>query len=513
MKTKFFVIAAIIALVAFVVTVDYDDVCAQQEAPTAEDVEEAKYPIPVEFSNFWDREAEEGIPGWGLNGFDPLQVIYTEPKDAVGGPFPVNTFDFGDEGEVDALANGGDAFFHDLIVNNAVLLVSFEFEGVSVTIHDAAASVVKDTNECEEWVYAASCNLSGQYSIRADSNVWLRGIFGEPYGSATYTSTIACRAVYVQYHSSDYNDGITDIFVDDMVNPLVRIDTYNRGHWYVEIRGLSYTTHTVKVGPSHNSDWTNVIPSPHGQACDPEGDHPDCDNDFWYFCFGPSETGTGTSVYMEDIGANTSPKWSQVDLVNDTKTVDELDGLEVWGPYGSDDADYYSLIGDPVDPGLGAKVSVFYWSPPAGPSIFYVPHSDIVNAVRSLGFTGDSLFVDLDALMVWDGDYDQVWNDPDMIIFSIRESGNWDGGEIVVLPFGGPASFLNHGGHLWNTAFGVGAAFDVPTEEVDAIEAYPQQPRPQTPALTAWGLVVLVALLIVSTVFVLLKRRKAVIRA
>jgi len=85
----------------------------------------------------------------------------------------------------------------------------------------------------------------------------------------------------------------------------------------------------------------------------------------------------------------------------------------------------------------------------------------------------------------------------------------------VVLPFAGPPSFLLHGGNLWDTAFDVALAFSLnpPTQEVDAIEAYPQQPRPQTPALTEWGLIILVALLIASTIFVMLRRRKAAVPA
>jgi hypothetical protein len=359
MKSKFFVILAIIALVGFMVTLDYG--WAEQEAPTAEEVEEAKAPIPVEFSNFLDREAQEGLPpygpaDWGLGNPNPEQMIYTEPPDAVGAPFPSNTFDFGGPTEVDAAANGLDAFFHDLIANNAVLLVSFE---------------------------------------------------GDP--------------------------GFT------------------------------------------------AAPPPF------------------------------MAVYAEDIGGTHFPKWSQPDLVNDpvpANEMDDLDALEVWGPYGTDDADYYSQLGD-----AGAASSVFTMA--AGP---YVPVGDIVAAVVALGYTGPTELVDLDALMVWDGNFNQVWDDPDTIIFSIRASAPWDGGEIVVLPFlGKPASafFLFHGGHLWDTAFDVATAFslDPPTEEVDAIEAYPQQPRPQTPALTEWGMIILVALLIASTIFVMLRRRKAAVPA
>ena len=364
MKSKFFVIVTIIALVGFVVTLDYGNVWAQQEAPTAEQVWEAKYPINLEFSNLIDKEAEEGVPGWGISVPNPLQVIYTHPKDAVGGPFPRNTFDFGEEGEVDALANGLDAFFHDLIdsANNAVLLVSFEYD--------------------PQW--------------------------GGPIG--------------------------------------------------------------------------------------PGDDPPD----------GP------IPVYAECNGGTHFPKWDDYHCVNDPNTVDDLDGMEVWGPYynedvmpNPDDAEYFSVVGDP-------GFSVFYMTTGAG----YVPQPDIQAAVVDLGYTGGT--VDLDALMVWDHDFDQTWNTGDIIIFSIRgTTGTWDGGEIVVLPFGGPPYYLNHGGHDWDTAFDVATAFqlDPDTEEVDAIEAYPQQPRPQTPALTEWGLIILVALLIASTIFVMLRRRKAAVPA
>jgi len=339
MKSRFFVIVTIIALVGFVVTLDYGNVWAQQEAPTAEQAWEAKATIPVEFSTELDVDAA-GVP-------DPEQNLYTEP---VVNPVPVNTFDFGGEGQVDALANGLDAFFHDLIVNNAVLLVSF------------------------------------------------------------------------------YNDpGFT-------------------------------------------------APPP------PE-----------------------IAVYAECNGGTHFPKWSQADLDAAGVTVNpanQLDGLEVWGPYGADDADYYSLAGDP-------GFSVFTMA--AGG---YIPQAQIQVAVEDLEYVGGP--VDLDAMMVWDGNYNQVWDEPDTIIFSIRgTTGTWDGGEIVVLPFAGPPSFLLHGGNLWDTAFDVALAFSLnpPTQEVDAIEAYPQQPRPQTPALTEWGLIILVALLIASTIFVMLRRRKAAVPA
>lgn len=119
--------------------------------------------------------------------------------------------------------------------------------------------------------------------------------------------------------------------------------------------------------------------------------------------------------------------------------------------------------------------------------------------------------------MTWDTPPYGEWGPGDSIIFSIRNTkptGNWDGGEIVVKLFdvaGG--SFLNHGGHLWNTAFTVAAKFGVDTEEIDAIEAFSGGPHSQTPTLTGWGLIILIALLIASTVFILLRRRKPVVPA
>lgn len=234
--------------------------------------------------------------------------------------------------------------------------------------------------------------------------------------------------------------------------------------------------------------------------------------------FGP------VAVYMEDPGGGAYPKWNQqgppagktvpygLDFDASTLNPDhELDALEVWGPLSSDDANMYSLEGDPIIPAASdpERISVRkQWN-----GLWFIGHSTIQAAVVALGYTGDTNLIDLDALMVRNLSDSENWSTGDTIIFSIRAAGNWDGGEIVVLPFGGPPSFLNHGGHLWNTAFNVAGAFDLdpPTEEVDAIEAYPA-PR-STPTLTEWGLVILVALLIGSAVFVMLRKRKATVPA
>ena len=386
MKSKFFVIVTIIALVGFVVTLDYGTVWAQQEVLTKEELDEEKWPIPVEFSTdtccatlFGDAE----IVGGG-NAPDPQQVLYRDintPPQVLNLGFDFDHPDYPD-GEVDALAHTRDTLFHELVQNRATLLVSFE--------------------------------------------------------------------------------------------------------------------------------------------CDP--------------FFIPQPQSGHIAVYQEFPWCWAVPKWSHHDLDPFGMVLDtlELDALEVWGrPFteqsGWRDANHYSLIGDPGTPKV--KVSVFYYDSMTTISTLYVPHSDIVAAVTNPAldtlpnaghYTGLDEEVDLDALMVWDGNNNHEWDDPDTIIFSIRAAGNWDGGEIVVLPFAGKpnsASYLfcsrrpGQIEHLWNTAFTVADYFqlDPATEEVDAIEVYPYWR--QTPALTQWGLIVLVALLIISTVFVLLKRRKVVVRA
>jgi hypothetical protein len=228
------------------------------------------------------------------------------------------------------------------------------------------------------------------------------------------------------------------------------------------------------------------------------------------------------AAFMEDVGGNRNPYWRQQDLVNPDQ-LDDVDGLQIWPP-DTGYANMYSRLKD-----FATGTSVYYWD--GANSAQYVPWTDIRDAVKSASldyeggqhYTGPDSLVDLDALMVKDrgGNFDGYWNDGDTIIFSIRNTkpaGNWDGGEIVVLPHAGQPNsvrWLRHGGHLWNTAFVCSTEFKMAagtrTEEVDAIEAYPTPLTQETPTLTGWGLIILVALLIASTIFILLKRRKAVV--
>jgi hypothetical protein len=348
MKNKLFLLLVIIAAVGIAVVLSYGKVWAQQEGPT-EPFDEAKALIPVEFTDYLDDSASN--PGGAIIGPDPLQVLFTQPPDAPGAPYPSNTFDYGDYYEVDALANRGDYLTLQLACIDstrfATLLLSFA---------------------------------------------------GDPGGVAVWYETPRAPA----------------------------------------IRG---------------------------------------------------------------------PLWTKTALCSPPTNFDDLDALEVWGPSAADDADRYSMQTDAV-----GGVSVFSW-PGAVP---YIPHAVIAAAVAALGGPSNPADVDLDALMVWDMGTQGAWGTGDVIIFSIRAAAPWDGGEIVVLQNGVAPSYLNHGGHLWNTAFGVAAAFnlDPPTEEVDAIEAYPWfVPGGKTPTLTEWGLIILVALLIASTVFIVLRRRKAAVPA
>ena len=221
-----------------------------------------------------------------------------------------------------------------------------------------------------------------------------------------------------------------------------------------------------------------------------------------------SPAGTSTSARAsapyETPPGGRGGQWTQLSLVNEVvgHQIDDLDALEVHGPGTSDDANFYSEVGDPG--------SVSVKSMTGGN---YIQSWQILSACSTLGYTGPS-DIDLDGLMVWDGGgFDRVWNAGDKIVFSIRASGNWHGGEIVELPFGAAPTFLSHGGHLWDNAPAnrpsvLYAAFGVATDEVDGIEAIDYEEDRAAPALTEWGLITLVVLLIGSALFILFRRRR-----
>lgn len=217
----------------------------------------------------------------------------------------------------------------------------------------------------------------------------------------------------------------------------------------------------------------------------------------------------GSAVYYEKQTGVTGFLWEQANLCNAgggfDGGVDDVDGLELWGDLDVDDANMFSLVGDPG----GTSVWSYLGGPPV--PVPYISQATIFVAVQSLGFAGVAAEVDVDALMVWDEFCDGMWGvaGGDTVVFSIRAAANWDGGEIVVLNPAGGASFLNHGGHLWDTAFPVAATLGGDTEEVDAIEAAFVDALPREvdiPTLSEWGLVVLVLMLIAAGMFFTVRR-------
>lgn len=231
--------------------------------------------------------------------------------------------------------------------------------------------------------------------------------------------------------------------------------------------------------------------------------------------------GPGARVHWEDSTGGHAP-WALVEAppagppggmgpgVNH-HLVRDLDALEVWGPeppshsggvtpvvegyapFATADSNRFSLA---MDSSTGTSV----WNYDIGTKTVspYVPHHVIVAAVESLMLGAGVTFtqetrnqIDLDALMVRDFDAPGLWSVGDELLFSIRPlimpeivgaAGPLpspvvpDGGEIMHLVNLGPllgfsASFLSHGGHLWNTAFDVMGTFGYTHENVDGIEA------------------------------------------
>lgn len=169
--------------------------------------------------------------------------------------------------------------------------------------------------------------------------------------------------------------------------------------------------------------------------------------------------GAGDPVCSESIGGGiaTWATWAQVDQHGGTN----LDGLEVWGQEGVDDADRFSLFND-----FANGCSVFAGTGPG--SGCFVPQALIAGLFTSL----PSDLVDIDALMV-NGDW---------LMFSlwpIAGTPEAVGDSVWVWQIGAPAAApLSHGGHLWtNNWLGL---------NVDALEAV-SVPEPGSLALISLG--------------------------
>jgi len=190
---------------------------------------------------------------------------------------------------------------------------------------------------------------------------------------------------------------------------------------------------------------------------------------------------TDSNIYAERVRVPVSGLWASVNDIDDMNTISDLDALEVWGLDGPgfDDSDRFSLLGDPVFGGLG-KVSVFAYDSGNQTVIPYITAAELANAIG----VPESLF-DLDGLMTFDLGLNAQFENGDLVLFSVQpididgdgiitenvNGGDIDGGEIWVYEKGVGASFLFHGGHLWDTAFNVSQTYNLPNENIDALEA------------------------------------------
>jgi len=188
------------------------------------------------------------------------------------------------------------------------------------------------------------------------------------------------------------------------------------------------------------------------------------------------------SVLFESIGGGID-FWAKPPEI-DQAGVNDLDGLEVWGGLADptpNDADMYSLLGDPLINGI--RTSVWYYN--GGVSTSYLNAAQIAAAINRPDIVNLADIIDLDGLMVWDGGNIGQWDNSDAILFSVMpidanldgiitpnvNGGDIDGGEIWSWRFGQAAQFLFHGGHLWDTAFNVRQATGAVNENIDALEA------------------------------------------
>ncbi len=208
----------------------------------------------------------------------------------------------------------------------------------------------------------------------------------------------------------------------------------------------------------------------------------------------------------------------------------DVDGLEVWGPEppshtnpnadpvvegyvgaaNTADADRFSLD---IDSGSG--VSVWGYDIPTSTVFAWAPHAAIVAAVEAVFLPAGGIYppeirdmIDLDALMARDtnivGPTRSSFGVGDELLFSIDPipQVGIDGGEIIhmaITAAGMTASFLSHGGHLWDTAFDVRGKFGTEFEDIDVLEAVGTLtgdfeipvPDPNVPEPATWALAVL----------------------
>ncbi|MEQ8211650.1 MAG: PEP-CTERM sorting domain-containing protein [Lacipirellulaceae bacterium] len=204
--------------------------------------------------------------------------------------------------------------------------------------------------------------------------------------------------------------------------------------------------------------------------------------------------GNDTSLAAERIGGGVETFATRRQIVDHNHPgglLRDIDSVDIWGSENPNRAGFYSFQGDP------GNTAVYTQQVLAPNSV--VPYISTTDLAMALGEPNLEPFLDVDGLMVRDvgtgfNPFDGQFGPGDAIMFSLAPIMDptgaiiYDGGEIWTWEFGSPAQFLDHGGHLWDTAFDVRGTFGSESENIDALEAVGGVPEPTSLLLGAMGL-------------------------
>lgn len=207
--------------------------------------------------------------------------------------------------------------------------------------------------------------------------------------------------------------------------------------------------------------------------------------------------GNDTALAAERVGGSVETFATRTQVVRHNHVgglLRDIDSVDLWGRENPDRAGFYSFQGDP------GNTAVYTQQLLAPNSV--VPYISSAALAIALGEPDLEPFLDVDGLMVRDvgtglNPFDGQFGPGDAILFSVAPitgpngSVIYDGGEIWNWEFGSPAQFLDHGGHLWDTAFDVMGTFGSVSENIDALEAVGGVPEPTSLLLGTLGMVCL----------------------